>query len=490
MKKILIISAFISCCFSAANAQSIFDALRYSQLEVGGTARTIGVGGGIGALGADFSVLSTNPAGMATYRRSEFVFTPTWYSSQTDALLRGDASNFVVSSEKTNFNLNALGIVFASRPTASDWKVTAFGIGFNKLANFNQRTFFEGVSEGSITDRWLELAQGLTPSELDDFEAGLAYDGEAIYTDADDETLYYSDFDENEPVRKSQLIRQKGSVNELVFSFAGNYDEKLMMGLTLGVPILDYEEVKTYRETDPDDSNSVFEELEFSERVRTTGAGINLKMGLIYRFNQMVRMGVALHTPTGFALDDSYSTSLDYTYNFNGINRGSANSPEGSFEYRLRTPWRFIGSLGLLFDKMGFLTAEVEWLDYTSAQFNFNQTNNIDDLEYEQELNDQIERELGSAVNVRLGGEFAWNILRLRAGYGIMGSPYVDDDEYQSAISVGAGVREKSFFVDLAYRYTSDSGTYSPYLTSNAPEQTVAIDESKGKFMLTFGVKF
>ena len=236
MKKFLIITAFFSFFLTVANSQSLFDALRYSQLEVGGTARTIGVGGGIGALGADFSVLSTNPAGMAAYRRSEFVFTPTWYSSQTEAQLRGDASNFAINSEKTNFNLNALGIVFASRPMASDWKVTAFGIGFNKLANFKQRTFFEGVSEGSITDRWLELAQGYTPSELDDFEAGLAYDAEAIYTDADDETLYYSDFDENEPVRKSQLIRQKGSINELVFSFAGNYDEKLMMGLTTNCP--------------------------------------------------------------------------------------------------------------------------------------------------------------------------------------------------------------------------------------------------------------
>lgn len=490
MKKYLMLLALVFSAITALQAQSIFDALRYSQFEVGGTARTVGIGGGIGALGADFSVLSTNPAGMAAFRRSEFVFTPTWETNRTQSHLKGEGSNIDINSEKTNFNLNALGVVFASTPMASDWKVTAFGIGFYRLANFNNRIFFEGTSEGSITDRWLELAQGNTPSELDDFESGLAYDGEAIYTDANDETLYYSDFNENELVKKSQVIRQKGSINELVFSFAGNYDEKLMMGLTLGVPIVDYEEVKTYQESDPDNLNPVFDELSFSERVRTTGAGINLKMGLIYRFNQMVRMGVALHTPTGFAFDDSYSTSLDYTYNLNGINKGSANSPEGSFEYRLRTPWRFIGSLGLLFDKMGFLSAEVEWLDYTSTQFNFNQTNNIDDLEYEQELNDQIGRELGSAINFRLGGEFAWNILRLRAGYGIMGSPYLDNDEYRSAISVGAGVREKSFFIDLAYRHTSDSGTYSPYLTSNAPEQTVAIDESKGKFMLTFGVKF
>lgn len=489
MKYLFFVSA-LSFTYFTVSGQSIFDAVRYSQMEIVGTARTVGVGGGIGALGADFSVLSNNPAGLASYRRSEFVFSPTWYSNRIEAKLQGDDSNFAAESEKNKFSLNTLGFVFASRPMASDWKVAAFGIGFNNLANFNRRVYYEGVSNGSITDRWLEMAQGLSPSELDNFEAGLAYDAEAIYTDANDETLYYSDFESNEPVRKSQLIRQKGSLNELVLSFAGNYDEKLMMGLTLGVPIVDYEEVKTYNESDPNNANPIFEQLKFTERVKTVGAGVNLKLGLIYRMNQMVRLGVALHTPSGFALDDSFSTSLEYTYQFNGVNQGSASSPEGSFEYRLRTPWRFIGSMGLLFDKVGFLSAEVEWLDYTSAQFNFNQTSNSDDLEYEQELNDQIERQLGSSLNVRLGGEFAWKILRLRAGYGLMGSPYIDDDDYQTFFSAGAGVREERFFVDLAYRHTSNRGIYSPYLTSTAPQQTVIIDEAKGMFLLTFGVKF
>ena len=63
------------------HAQTISDALRYSNLEVGGTARTVGVGGGIGALGADYSVLSTNPAGIAAFRTNEFVITPGVYNS-------------------------------------------------------------------------------------------------------------------------------------------------------------------------------------------------------------------------------------------------------------------------------------------------------------------------------------------------------------------------------------------------------------------------
>ena len=70
------------------HAQTISDALRYSNLEVGSTARTVGVGGGIGALGADYSVLSTNPAGLAAFRTNEFVITPSIYNSKVTSLLK------------------------------------------------------------------------------------------------------------------------------------------------------------------------------------------------------------------------------------------------------------------------------------------------------------------------------------------------------------------------------------------------------------------
>lgn len=475
----------------AVQSQSLSDAIRYSDLEVGGTARTVGISGAIGALGADFSVLSTNPAGLATYRRSEFVFTPTWELTTVDTRLKG-TGNFNRERERTNFNFNSLGLVFATRPRNSAWKVSAFGIGFNRMANFHQQVFFEGISAGSITDRWLELANGLTPDELDNFEAGLAFDGEAIYNpDPNDNTTYIGDFEKGEMVEKSQLIRRKGSINEMVFSFAGNYDEKIMIGATLGVPFVSFEETKTYMETDAADSNPLFNELTFTERLRTTGAGINLKLGLIYRLNQMVRLGFAFHTPTSFALEDAFSTSLDYSYVFNGTpSQGSANSPDGRFEYKLRTPWRFIGSAGVLFDKKGFLSAEVEWVDYTSAKFNFNNTGNIDDIQYEQELNDQIDTKLNTALNIRLGGEFAYKIFRFRGGYTLTTSPLDDNSDPTGALSVGAGIREKSIYLDFAYRRKTSKGSYTPYSTDLSPESLVSTETTNGKLMLTVGFKF
>ena len=148
---------------SLINAQTTSDALRYSFIELGGgTARTMGLGGSMGALGADYSTLSTNPAGLAMYRSSEFVITPTFQVNRTQSLLAG-ANNSSNSENANDFSLSNVGIIFASQPTASNWKTMNFGIGMNKLANFSQEFTFEGTSKGSIVDRWVELANGFTP---------------------------------------------------------------------------------------------------------------------------------------------------------------------------------------------------------------------------------------------------------------------------------------------------------------------------------------
>jgi hypothetical protein len=55
----------------SVSAQNEFDALRYSTIGSGGTARTMGMAGSFSAIGADASAVMTNPAGIAAFRRSE-----------------------------------------------------------------------------------------------------------------------------------------------------------------------------------------------------------------------------------------------------------------------------------------------------------------------------------------------------------------------------------------------------------------------------------
>jgi len=48
-------------------AQTAYDAVRYAGDELNGTARFVGMGGAMGALGADISTIGTNPAGIGLF---------------------------------------------------------------------------------------------------------------------------------------------------------------------------------------------------------------------------------------------------------------------------------------------------------------------------------------------------------------------------------------------------------------------------------------
>ena len=77
-----------------------------------------------------------------------------------------------------------------------------------------------------------------------------------------------------------------------------------MVGATVGVPFINYEEQKIYEEEELEGADAVpfFNSLNFQEDISTSGVGINLKLGMIYRINQMFRLGAAVHTPTAFSL--------------------------------------------------------------------------------------------------------------------------------------------------------------------------------------------
>ncbi len=90
-------------------AQTDEDALRYSQLFPGGTARYLGVGGAFGALGADFGALSNNPAGLGLYRSSEFSFSP----SISGVNVETNFQNSINNGTKSKFNISNFGIVRA-----------------------------------------------------------------------------------------------------------------------------------------------------------------------------------------------------------------------------------------------------------------------------------------------------------------------------------------------------------------------------------------
>jgi hypothetical protein len=490
MKKIFLTASFLIIGITI-NAQTASDALRYTYLpSITGTARTLGIGGAIGALGADFSAISINPAGIAQYRSSEFVITPGFHHASTQATLRTTGSNNLPANDRYDkLNISNIGAVFATKndnPEAS-WKTSNFAIGYNKIASIGQNTYYSGTSSNSIMNNFQESANsnGLKP-----FSTQLAYDSYGIDYDSISKT-YFSDFDNTTAKTfKSQSIERIGNIGELAFNYAANYKDKLYIGFTLGVPLLSFTETKIYSENDITNSINYFNSLKFEEKIITEGAGLNLKAGIIYRANQMLRVGVAYHSPTFYAITDLYNNSFNYNLtggNGNISNRTSA-SPDGQYNYKLFTPSKFIGSVGVILGKGGFLSTDIEYTDYGASNYTFEGADKF----LERNTNDDIQNRFKSTLSVRLGGEFVVDVFRFRGGLGITPSPYSGDNNVNMSYSLGFGIRGKNTFVDFGYRLDKRNQIYKPYNMINDKTKETLVDEklSSSNFVLTVGFKF
>ena len=121
---------------STLHAQSEVDALRYSYQEPLGSARFMSMGGAFGALGAEFSAISINPAGLGLFRRSEVSFSLGLNEHQTQTRFGTNVNQ----SDQSQWNLNIpqIGIVGSNGTANSDWSRVNFAVGYNRLRNFNE----------------------------------------------------------------------------------------------------------------------------------------------------------------------------------------------------------------------------------------------------------------------------------------------------------------------------------------------------------------
>lgn len=464
IKSIIYSAAFILVGLSV-HAQNISDAVRYSYLQGNTTARTAGVAGAFGSMGGDIGVLRINPAGLATFYKSEFTLTPSITSTNTEAFMVADADQVLDRSE-TKFGLSNIGAVFTSRPSTGSWISSNFAIAYSKLADFNRGIVFRGTSQGSYSESLEEI-----PTRL--FEVPF----------------------ESEVFQKSQTINQKGSYSEITLAWAGSYRNKFDLGLSLGIPFLTFEETKTYTENDANGSISEFNQYERNDRLEASGAGINFKAGVVYKGIKPLRLGASIHSPDFLTITEEFG--YDDTYTFDDNTTDAVNS-EGNFKYVFRNPWKFNGSIGLLYNLgklKGFVNADVERIMYTSGSFDLGafEGSSADDIAYGRSLNEKIDNELRTATNIRLGTELAYDRVRGRVGVALVQSPFAyEEDDYNPELGFGLGYRADRFFLDVAYTHRNNVEGYLPYQPngSNSTSPLANFDTTKGVAQVTAGFKF
>jgi hypothetical protein len=478
MKKtfaILILTFFSGALF----AQNENDALRYSLINYGGTARFSGLSGAYGAVGADFSSLSQNPAGIALYRKSEFTVTPVLSANNT-------TSNYLDqmnSNSRTTGYLGNAGYVYSQnlKGQAGALVQIQFGFGINQMSRFSNFMTISGFNNtNSLLNTYVDDANytGATLGDLDDFGSGLAYDVNLIFYDSTN-TRWAADM-ENGGIQQVKTIETRGSTNETVISGGANISDKLFLGVTFAFPFIRYEEMSNYAEEDVNNQNSYYNSFTRYEYLNTRGAGFNFKAGFIYMPVAYLRIGGAIHTATNFYnMSDGYFTSMN-SY-FSGAENYYGRSPDGYYEYELKTPLRAMGSVAVILGKYGLISADYEYIDYSEANLS------AYDYSFSSE-NNAIRTQYTNANNLRVGAEFKAGIVALRGGYSFSGSPYRDSGNIgdRNGYSFGIGLRDKAYFVDFAYNHSISNTKY--YLYSTAPPSYNEIRTNA--YSLTLGFRF
>ncbi len=489
----------VTICFFAlfsqiAYSQLLSDAVRYTRHNLSGTAASIAVGGGVSALGADYAALSVNPAGLGVYRKSLTVFSLGYGALNSIADFTNNSTGRSSYSDAFgNLSLTNAGYVSVNRPIGKKWKTSNWTIGINRLADFNQDIQWQGVNDGSIADRFLQTAVDFGIS--DPWGDALADETGLIFTAEDDQGTYLTnDVPPGTLLAKRQTIRRRGAIHELMVGFGGNYAEKFYLGLSLGFPFVNFEEEKNYFEDDGNGDIPIYESVSFDESVNTTGSGINAKLGLIYKPFNALRLGLSVHTPTQYILTDQFTADLQYVASdlsdpANPFTGGTARSPQGESEYNFRTPWRFVTGAGWIIGRIGFLSADLEYVNYASTSFDLNIAGNDPaNQAFEDQLNRQIDEQLAETFNLRFGGEIVLNPFRLRGGYAILG-PSLNNGTAQQFLSAGIGFTKGRFFLDIAARQLVGQEQYQPYTTSYSDAPQINIQKEGIRGFITVGFR-
>ncbi len=270
-------------------------------------------------------------------------------------------------------------------------------------------------------------------------------------------------------LRQSELIMRRGNISEMAFNLGANYGNVFFIGGGVGLNTLRYRNTITFRESDLNGTIEDFNNYDLTEAIDLRGTGVNVKIGTIVTPAEWLRFGLSYESNTFYSINDSYTSTINSSVNFNGITENYNLSNTNLYDYTLRTPGKVTGSLAILFEDKGFFSADYERVDYSKMQYS------TPDRFFSSSLNADIQNTYQAANNFRFGGEYKLNGLALRAGVALWDSPYRDGidtkggDLAQTDFSLGFGIRGKTSFLDVSGVLSTFSFYRSQYSLNDIP---------------------
>ncbi len=462
-------------------AQNETDALRYSENDITGSARFMGLSGAMSAMGNDLSAITLNPAGVAVFNNTELGISTGIAGIVSEGAFLGQNS----SDTRMNVNIGNAGFVARFKRKQAEagtqgWKSFSMGLNYTRHQSYHRNTYFEGVNDqNSLLDQYVYNAQGTDFTQLNSFGSGLAWETWLIDTPSGSTSSYIRNVLDNYGQQQQIQETTKGSKGQTDLSFGGNYANTLYIGGSIGYQNISFRSERNHTEIAPDDTASSFNQFTRTEYLRASGSGVNLKFGLIYRPADWFRIGASIHSPTFLSMEENYSASITSTFDTIGYN---ASSPEGSYNYRLQTPFRVVGGMAFVVAKTAVISMEYEHIDYSLARFR------ASDYSFSTE-NTNIQNSLNTVGNIRAGVEVKLKDFFIRGGFGMNSDPYSGKfDLNDSKYSLGFGWKGRHFMFDIAYQLQREKTLYLPYDASLISPIDVVI--SSHNVMASVGVRF
>lgn len=508
-----------------AGAQTMYDALNYSQNNYSGSARTIALGNAVTAVGGDLGTIGINPAGSATVGYSQFQITPNiaisrvgtnyspWgetnynapYTINHKKMTMPNIGISMVFDTGNSSGLKSLTFAFVSNQT-NNYLHYSDSYGYNsmssKLAEF-------ATAANGIDEELLNRYSSYTDTDIS-WDILTAYQGGLIGSYGAGDYPYYIGNTEVLAQREgfhfhyvpgqlnqTSFITKEGSKNDIVLNMGLNFDDVLFIGGNIGLPTLDYRYSEQFFETadNPEmfpisfeKGDTYFKGAEYAYDYAASATGIYAKIGAIYRPTDDLRIGVAFQTPTALTIDETWqdyarATFADAYFDDNGVE-----SPLGEYTYGLRTPYEVNAGIAYTIGGRGFISVDYELTDFSVMKFKeFYDGNMFDDYEGSyyavNETNKKfcgLQHQLRAGAELKLLPQFA-----LRAGYTLATSP----ERYWHDIS--GNVVTADDFLAFYDDYHGTHGVYDPeYYKDRTTSYSLGFGySSNGSFFADFAAR-
>lgn len=520
-----IIFALAAVLAGTVSAQETYENARLITQDLNGTARYVGMGGAMGALGADLSAISSNPAGIGLFRHS---------SAQVSFgfVTQPGVSDFADAS-KTNMSFDQAGFVFSHRSGKRSFVNVAFN--YHKSTNFNHILAASGSLSGASQNKlsYLKHEAGLIDMDI---RQGEVLGRSNLFNTVD--YLYYNamltTFDESgNPVygfrdASGYAFRRGGNgyIGVYDLNISGNIDDRVYLGLTIGIHDVNYNSYSEYSETIVPAGAEAAPGVTVADSRIISGTGVDVKMGVIFRplKNSPFRVGLSVATPIWYDLSTRNFTTIGNNTSSGLYGIGSI---EDAYDFKLRTPWQFGLSVGTTVGRSFAIGAEYNFANYGKTDTRINDGGGYDwyyDDYYETSssdrgMNNHTDFVLKGVSTFKIGAEYKpRHDVAIRLGYNYVspmynkngfkdfsidspGSYYSSATDYTNwkatnRVTCGLGYTVKKFNIDLAYQYTITKGDFYPFTSYSVGSQQAEIsnmctsadvDNKRHQLLLTFG---